>query len=215
MPQRRDVIAALLDRDGRTFANEAGISLADRPAPLYQLLVLCTLLSARISANVGVAASRELFRAGLRTPEAMRASSWHDRMDLLIRGHYRRSGTRTATMLGDGAQMCLRRWRGDLRQLRSFADGDVSRLRAALTEFPGIGPVGADIFIREVQGVWPEFGPFVDNKVAAGAEVLGLPTSARALGSLVPADELPRLASALVRVSLDGNAAREIRAAAA
>jgi endonuclease III len=213
--QRRDVIAALLDRKGRTFADEAGITLANRPAPLYQLVVLATLLSARISASVGVSASRELFKAGLRTPGAMRASSWHERMELLNRGHYRRSGTRTATMLGDGAQMLEQRWRGDLRKLREDADGDVTRLRASLTEFPGIGPVGADIFIREVQGQWPEFNPYVDARVAAGAEVLNLPKSARALGSLVPPADLPRLASALVRVSLDGEATREIRSAAA
>ena len=34
---------ALLKRYGRTYADEAGIRLADKPAPLYQLLVLATL----------------------------------------------------------------------------------------------------------------------------------------------------------------------------
>jgi hypothetical protein len=39
---------ALLEQLGSTYASEAGIRLADKPAPLYQLLVLATLLSARI-----------------------------------------------------------------------------------------------------------------------------------------------------------------------
>ena len=64
-------VKILLDRYGRTYADEAGIRLADRPAPLCQLLVLATLLSARITAGVAVAAARELFRAGYRTPAAM------------------------------------------------------------------------------------------------------------------------------------------------
>ena len=108
-------MAALLDRQGRTFAEEAGIALADKPGPLYQLLVLATLLSARISGSVAVAAARELFAAGHRSPRAMLEASWQDRVDALGRGHYRRYDERTATMLGDGAQLCLDRWRGDLR----------------------------------------------------------------------------------------------------
>lgn len=37
----------LLDEHGTTYAQQAGIDLADRPAPLFQLLVLANLLSAR------------------------------------------------------------------------------------------------------------------------------------------------------------------------
>lgn len=194
---------AVLKRFGSTFAEEAGIRLADRPAPLYQLLVLATLLSARISARVAVAAAQELFRAGYRTPQAMLKASWQDRVDALGRGHYRRYDERTSTMLGDGARLCRERWRGDLRRLHAEADGKVSRLRTLLTEFPGIGPTGADIFLREVQLVWLDIRPFVDRKVAAGAAKLGLPKSADGLARLVPSDDLARLASALVRVSLD------------
>src|SRR5439155_3712782 len=69
------LIAVLPDRSGRTYAEEAGIRLADRPAPLYQLLVLATLVSARSSGRVAVAAARELFRAGYRTPPAMSPAS--------------------------------------------------------------------------------------------------------------------------------------------
>ena len=77
----------LLDRYGQTYADEAGIRLRDAPSPLYQLLVLSTLLSAPISSGVSVAAARELFRAGYRTPGAMVAASWQDRVDALGRGH--------------------------------------------------------------------------------------------------------------------------------
>jgi hypothetical protein len=37
-------VPTLLQRYGRSRATEAGIWLADRPAPLYQLLVLATLV---------------------------------------------------------------------------------------------------------------------------------------------------------------------------
>jgi hypothetical protein len=108
MADRRQAttVTALLDQQGRTFSADAGITLADKPAPLYQLLVLATLLSTRISARIAVDAARELFTAGYRTAAAMGAASWQDRVDALGRGHYRRYDERTATMLGDGAELC-------------------------------------------------------------------------------------------------------------
>jgi hypothetical protein len=201
--RRGDLVRRLLDRYGTTFAEEAGIRLVDRPAPLYQLLVLTTLLSARISAGVAVAAARALFEAGYRTPDAMARASWQQRVDALGRGHYRRYDERTATELGDEARLCLDRWRGDLRRLRAEADGQVRSLRASLVEFSGIGPTGADIFAREVQAVWPEYRPYLDRKVTAGAAKVGLPANPDSLTGLVGAKDLPRLASALVRVALD------------
>ncbi|GAA3565210.1 hypothetical protein GCM10022419_052340 [Nonomuraea rosea] len=209
------VLDALLDRYGRTFADEAGIKLSDQPKPLYQLLVLATLLSARISAEVAVAAAKELFAAGYATPKGMREASWQDRVDALGRGHYRRYDERTATMLGDGADLLIDRWKGDLRRLRDEADGDAGRIHDLLTEFPGIGPTGADIFLREVQGVWSQVAPHLDERVLAGAAKLGLPRQERSLARLAHSDdELARLSAALVRVSRSEKTAKEIKAAA-
>ena len=58
------IVSELLVRHGRLYAEDAGIKLADRPGPLYQLLVMATLLSAPIPAETAVAAARELFAAG-------------------------------------------------------------------------------------------------------------------------------------------------------
>ncbi|MDG4797667.1 hypothetical protein [Micromonospora sp. WMMD1082] len=213
MGNQRAVARALLTR--RTYAEEAGISLADRPAPLYQLLVLVTLLSTRIRAQVGVAAARELFAAGYRTPQAMEAASWQERVDALGRGHYRRYDERTATMLGTGARLCLDRWRGDLRRLHRQAGGEPAALRRLLMEFPGIGPTGAEIFLREVQTVWPELRPYADRRAVAGAKRLGLPAAPDRLARLVDGGEFGRLASALVRVALGEESAGQISRSAA
>ena len=207
---------ALLQRFGRTYADEAGIRLADKPAPLYQLLVLATLISARISADIALAAARELFAAGYRTPRAMLAASWQDRVDALGRGHFKRYDERTATMLGDGAALAIERWHGDLRRLRDEAGGDPGRIATRLQEFPGIGPAGASIFLREVQAVWPSVAPYVDDRVRAGARELGLPGDPEALAQQAGSDQdLARLAAALVRVTLSKTAPDEVKQAAA
>lgn len=212
---QHDLLRVLLDRYGRTYAAEAGIRLSDRPSPLYQLLVLATLLSARISAAVAVGAARELFAAGYRTPRAMAEATWQNRVDALGRGHYRRYDERTATMLGNGAELLASRWGGDLRKLHRDADGDTDRIRSLLTEFPGIGPAGADIFLREVQATWLDVAPYLDRRVLDGARKLGLPDQAGELAALAGAERpLTRLAAALVRVSISRHAADDLISAA-
>jgi endonuclease III len=214
-PSSESVVKVLLDRFGQTYAEQAGIKLADKPSPLYELLVLATLLSARISSDVAVAAARELFAAGYRTPQRMQEAGWQDRVDALGRGHYRRYDERTATMLGDGAAQLLDRWHGDLRGLRDDADGDAQRIRKLLTEFKGIGPVGADIFLREVQAVWPKVAPYLDERVIRTAEKAGLPADARKLADLVDSPaQLARLSAALVRISRSRRAVDDVIRAA-
>ncbi|BBA95871.1 putative endonuclease III-like protein [Actinacidiphila reveromycinica] len=212
---RRDKVRALLDTYGRTYADEAGIRLADTPQPLYRLLVLAGLLSARIRAGVAVAASKELSAAGLRSPRAMAAATWQQRVDALGRGGYRRYDERTATQLGDGAELAGSRYGGDLRGMRARADGDVAELRRELREFPGMGPAGADIFLREAQAVWPEVAPYLDAKTLQGARLLGLPEAPARLTELADGADPSVLAAALARVALDKDAVRTVEEAAA
>ncbi|MEU3606807.1 endonuclease [Streptomyces sp. NPDC035033] len=207
------ITSRLLSAYGRTYAREAGITLRDEPAPLYRLLVLTVLCSIRIGAGTATAAARELFRAGFRTPRAMAGSAWQDRVDALGRAHYVRYDESTATALGDGARLVLDRWRGDLRRMREEAGGDTDALRGLLREVPRIGPVGAGIFCREAQAVWPELRPFFDERACEAAKELGLPHTPRGLGELVAPEDQARLAAALVRVRLSKGAAEEVRAA--
>lgn len=198
----RDIVNKLLDEHGLTYAQEAGIDLKDTPAPLFQLLVLANLLSTRINAGIAVATARELVASGFTTPEKMRDATWQQRVDALGRGGYRRYDERTSTMLGDGATLLLDTYGGDLRKLREQSESPEEVLKR-LQDFPGIGPTGASIFAREVQAVWPEMAPFFDKKALDGARKLALPDNPDDLTALVSDEDLPRLASALVRVALD------------
>jgi hypothetical protein len=200
-----DTVRVLLSTAGQTYADQAGISLADKPAPLYRLLVLSTLLSTRIKADIAVDAARELREFG--TPRKMLDATWRQRVAALGRAHYVRYDESTATALGDGARLLLDEFGGDLRKLRG-AD-----LAAGLRRFPRLGPVGVDIFCREAQAVWPELRPYLDKKTLDGAKKLGLPTDPDALAALTTGRNLSRLAAALIRVSLDDKLADAVRAA--
>ncbi|GAA3364153.1 MULTISPECIES: endonuclease [Saccharopolyspora] len=208
----RSTARALVREAGTTYAEQAGIALADKPSPLYRLLVLSVLLSTRIKAEIAVAAAREL--GEFPTAERMRDSTWQQRVDALGRGHYVRYDESTATALGRGAELVLDRYRGDLRRLRAAADGDPAEVQRLLREVPSLGPVGAHIFCREAQAVWPELRPHFDAKALSGAEKAGLPADAHRLGELVPADDHARFSAALVRITLEKGLLQEITASA-
>lgn len=201
------VVETLLARHGRTFASEAGIRLdRDTPAPLFQLLCLSLLFSARISADIAMAASRALIDAGWTTPQKMAEATWEDRTQVLNRSGYARYDESTSRYLAATAKLLIDRWDGDLRRLHDEAGGDLDELRRLLTEFKGIGQVGAAIFIREVQGLWEDCCPFVDDRTLEVAADLGLPRSAQELRDATPdAPTFARLVSALMRTRLAGD----------
>jgi endonuclease III len=209
MTDQKRVVRELVGAHGRTFAEDAGIKLKDTPQPLYRLLVLALLLSARIRGSVAVDSARELYRAGMRDPRRMAEAGWQRRVDALGRGGYRRYDERTATQLGDGAELLTERWGGDLRRMRKEADGDVGELRRLLQEVPGLGPAGADIFLREAQRVWPEVAPYVDRKALDGADRLGLPKDPDRLVKLAGRTQPAVLAAALVRAAIDKEVAED------
>jgi endonuclease III len=206
-----DVVTALLEHKGVTFAKQAGIKLEkNTPAVVFQHLYMSLLLSARIAYGNAIEATRALMKAGLTTPQKMAAASWQDRVDVITRHGYKRYDERTSTMLGDTAALVLDRYGGDVRRLREAAGRSLKREHALLQEFSGIGPVGADIFLREAQAIWEEAFPYADNRVRRAAGRLGLPTTADGLSRLVPRHDFARLTAALIRTELD-DAYDEIR----
>jgi len=206
-----DTVKKLLDRAGRTYAEDAGITVKDTPKPLFQLLVLALLSSTRISADIAVAASKELFEAGWRTPEAMAKAPRADVIAALGRGHYVRYDESTATRLREMGERVESEYQGDLPKLAERAEGDPAAAARLLEEFDGIGPVGAQIFLREAQDVWTWLRPYVDKRAQQGAEALGLPTDPDQLGKRADGGSFAPLAAALVRVSLDDKLLDEVR----
>lgn len=214
MSAHADTVRALLARHPRSYGEEVGADPASgRPSDLFRLLTAALLFSARISADIAVAAARALFDNGWTTAEKMAGATWEERAATLNQAGYARYDERTSTMLGETAELLIDRYGGDLRRLRDAAERDPDEERRLVKACKGIGDVGADIFFREAQAAWEELRPFADKKALTAARHLDLPDDAEALARLVAPEELPRLLSALVRTDLAG-AHDEIRAAA-
>jgi endonuclease III len=201
---QQSTVRALLDNYGETLAQEAGIELEQgTPEALFQLLCLAVLLSAPTSSNRAMRAIEGLIEAGLDSPEKMAEASQEQRVEILDSHGYEQLDERAATRLGETAELVLRAYSGNLGELREVAKHDVERERELLLEFKGIGPVGADIFLREVQGVWEEVYPFADERVLEAAAKLRLGKDAESLSKLVDQEDFVRLVDALIRVELE------------
>jgi endonuclease III len=202
MAKHQDVVDRLLKAAGTTYADEAGIALKNAPMPLFQLLTLCMLASKPIDAGIAVAAARELFHTGLRTPEAVLDADRRTVIDAFGRASYARYDESSATRLTDIAHAVRDDYGGDLRGLADAAGGDTKQAANLLQRFKGIGETGSDIFLREVQDTWTWVRPYFDARALDAARQLGLPHDGEKLGAL-HSEGCAELAAALVRVSLD------------
>jgi endonuclease III len=211
-PSVGQVVAELLERHGRTYADELRLD-PTKPAGLFGLLLFAMLSSTRIRAQLAVAGTKALLDAGWTTAEKMAASSWEDRAATLNESGYARYDERTSSQLGEACDLLLDRYGGDLRQLRQAAEQDPAREKELLQEIKGIGPTGADIFLREAQGAWSELSPYVDDRTRDEAKKLGLPTDPQALAGLVKDEDVPRLVAALVRARLERDTEEILREA--
>lgn len=203
MAPKKAVTAALLERHGRTYAEEIGIDVGkNTPSPLFRLLCASLLFSARISAEIAVEAAKALARQGWTTADKLAASTWEERAKTLNEAGYARYDERTSAMLGDTTALVIDRWNGDLRRLRDEAERDPGRQRRLLKECKGVGDAGVDIFFREAQVAWDELVPFADRKALSAARKLDLGDDAEALARRVAAGDYARFVAALVRTEL-------------
>jgi hypothetical protein len=200
---QKQIVDALLERHGRTYASEIGVDLSkNTPSPLFRWLCCSILLSARIGAEIAIEAARALSKKGWSSAQKMAGSAWEARARTLNEAGYARYDERTSSMLGDTSAMLLEKYEGDLRKLREAAGRDPGKERQLLKECKGLGDVGVDIFFREIQVAWEELYPFADRRALQAAGRLGLPDDAKGLARLVPRDDFPRLTAALVRTGL-------------
>lgn len=199
-PTQKAIAKAILNTHGQTFAQEAGIRLRDAPAPLFQLLCESLLINTRSASDRAVEAAAALKRSDLDTPRKMVDAPWQKRANVIREHGGRRFESRSSTHLGRTAEVVMKRYHGDLRQLRAEARHDVQMEHRLLKQFHGVGTTGAEIFLREVQGIWGEVYPYADQKVSKAAKKLELPSEPQRLARLVPRVDFPRFVSGILRI---------------
>ncbi|KAK3709517.1 hypothetical protein LTR37_010890 [Vermiconidia calcicola] len=180
------------------------------------------LTSTRISHQLANKTLVKVVEAGYADLEKLEKSSWEERTQVLTEGGYTHYREKTATELGELAQLIREKYDGDLNNLLKKAkegnEGNKEAIRSSVRKgvsaIKGIGGVALDVFCDTVQAVWHELAPFVDPRSQKTAENLGISSDAAELFKVVGEDAvtMSRLAVALTTVRLEKLEDRYIKA---
>jgi len=167
-------IGRLIEAVGGRFSTELGIDLESRSnKEIAKWFLAAVLFGARIGESIASRTYREFARRGVTTPQAILSRGWDGLVEILDGGGYVRYDFKTATKLLEIADKLEREYRGDLNLLHDRARNSRD-LEAKLQEFKGIGPVTANIFLRELRGVWEKAEPLPSDLALLAAQNLGL-----------------------------------------
>lgn len=172
---KKDIVRCLLDRNGGMFSRRLGIDLdGGEPAELFRWLVASLLYGAPISAGSAERTYGKLVEGGIDSPHDITGTGWEGLVKLLDAGGYTRYDFKTADKLIEVSGNLERMYEGDLNRLHDVArDGEDLKVRIkALGK--GVGDVTANIFLRELRGVWPKATPELSPYAELAARETGL-----------------------------------------
>lgn len=165
----------MIQQLGGGFAKALGIRLVPDGEPeIFKWFLASFLYGARISETIATRTYRQFERGKVLRPEAIRSTGWDGLVRILDDGGYVRYDFSTATKLLALSADLLGQYSGKLTNVHAAADGPRD-LEARLQDIgKGIGPVTADIFLRELRGIWPKAEPLPSDLVVLAARHLGL-----------------------------------------
>lgn len=154
-----------------SYSEELGLNLS-RPGNRFKWFLASLLFAKRIPVATAKKTYLQFEKEGLTTPEKILSAGWNQLVRVLDSGGYARYDFSTATTLL-GIMKELKEKYADLEKLyrKSTSPGDLEK---KLQEFKGIGPVGVNIFLRELRGIWEKARPNPSKMAAKTAKQIGL-----------------------------------------
>lgn len=154
-----------------TYSEELGLDLT-RPEDRFKWFLVSILFAKRISAETAKRTYRRFEEEGLTTPDRILTAGWDRLVEVLDSGGYVRYDFSTATNLLKIMKDIQERY-GNLENLRreSSSPNDLER---RLQDFKGVGPVGVNIFLRELRGIWEKAKPKPSRMAVKVAQRIGL-----------------------------------------
>lgn len=158
-PHPRLPTASELERSP-LYSEELGIDLSrGRDADYLQWFLASLLFGGRISETIAKNTYRALRRHGLTTPARIMQAGWDFLVDPVMReGGYVRYDGRKSTQLLRDCQALIDDYGGKVSRLERGV-ASPGELEARLEGFYGVGPVTANIFLRELRPFWAKADP--------------------------------------------------------
>ncbi len=133
------------------YSKDLGIDLT-KPSGRFRWFLASILFGARISEKIAMKTYRTFEKYGIMSPEKILDAGWDELVRILDEGGYVRYDFSTATKLLNIMKELKEKY-GSLEKLYARSK-DTPELVERLKEFKGIGDVTAQIFLRELRGVW-------------------------------------------------------------
>jgi endonuclease III len=140
----------------QSYSEELGLNLT-KPEDRFEWFLASILFAKRISAEIAKSTFRRFKDEGLTTQDSILEAGWDRLVEVLDSGGYVRYDFSTASNLL-GIMKELREKYGDLENLHRQSSNPVD-LERRLQEFKGVGPIGVNIFLRELRGTWEKAKP--------------------------------------------------------
>jgi len=155
----------------RSYSEELGLDLT-KPEDRFKWFLASILFAKRISAEIAKRTYRRFEEEGLTTPERILEAGWDRLVQVLDSGGYVRYDFSTASNLLKIMEDLVEKY-GDLEGLHEESS-DPEDLERRLREFKGFGPVGVNIFLRELRGRWEKAKPKPSRMAVETAQRIGL-----------------------------------------
>ena len=173
----------------QSYSKELGLDLS-KAEDRFKWFLASVLFAKRISAETAKETYLYFEQEELTSPDAILEAGWDRLVEVLDSGGYTRYDFSTATNLL-GIAKTLKEKYGDLERLHAESSSPTD-LERRLQEFKGVGPVGVNIFLRELRGIWEKAKPKPSPLAVATAQKIGLNL-----------EDVERYESQLVRLNLE------------
>ncbi len=173
----------------QNYSDELGLDLT-KPEGRFKWFLASVLFAKKISAETAKETYQYFEQEELTSPDAILHAGWDRLVEVLDSGGYTRYDFSTARKLL-GIAKTLKEKYGSLEQLHTESSTP-SDLENRLQEFKGVGPVGVNIFLRELRGIWEKAKPTPSPMAVLTAQRIGLDL-----------EDVERYESQLVRLNLE------------
>ncbi len=142
------------------YSEELGICLKkNTDAELFKWFLASILFGARITETIAKNTYKSFEKYKLLNPRRMLKAGWKFLVNPVMRkGGYVRYDEKTSTQLLKNCKTLIKKYKESLKKLYKETKNN-QELENRLIEFYGIGPVTANIFLRELRPFWKKANP--------------------------------------------------------
>ncbi len=178
------------------YSQELGIDLSFSDRELFKWFLASMLFGARVTPRIAKQGYSALKPNRLLTPRQIIKAGERRIYAVLLQAGYVRAAKEKSTRIVRACEKLCASYQGSLQKLHDAVESP-RQLETLLTRLPGVGPVTANIFLRELRPFWEKADPSPLPRVVAHANERGFDL-----------DSIPRKSLTFARV--EAGLAREL-----